>query len=42
MLASDTALRRRMGRSARVAAERLSWKSAVARQARLIEAVARA
>jgi glycosyltransferase involved in cell wall biosynthesis len=40
-LASDTALRRRMGRSARVAAERLSWKSAVARQARLIEAVAR-
>jgi glycosyltransferase involved in cell wall biosynthesis len=41
-LASDTALRRHMGRSARVAAEQLSWKNAMTRHARHIEAVARA
>jgi glycosyltransferase involved in cell wall biosynthesis len=40
MLSSDAALRRRMGSSARAAAERLSWKDAAAQHARLIETVA--
>jgi glycosyltransferase involved in cell wall biosynthesis len=39
MLSSDAGLRRRMGSSARAAAERLSWKDAVALHVRLIETI---
>lgn len=39
-LSSDTELRGRMGRSARAAAERLSWKAATLQHARIIEHVA--